>query len=126
MQAFQKSLAELRNGQPLRVENSISSTTDPKISSVRMRLRTLCERSMRYGQMIALLERIERLQNITVTIESRISERKYKEAHELLQEGLRILKHDDLDEIVALQSIKQYLRTQERALYNIMDFDKQT
>ncbi|KAK9495640.1 Sec8 exocyst complex component-specific domain-containing protein [Lipomyces doorenjongii] len=93
------------------------------LTTKQTQMRGLAERATRYQEMISILERIERLQGTAEKLESNITDKQYKAAYELLQEGLRILKDNDLDEIVAVQSIKQYLRAQERALCNVMDID---
>ncbi|KAJ8100991.1 Sec8 exocyst complex component-specific domain-containing protein [Lipomyces tetrasporus] len=93
------------------------------LTTKQTQMRGLAERAARYREMISILERIERLQGIAEKLESNITDKQYKKAYELLQAGLHVLKDNDLDEIVAVQSIKQYLRAQERALYNVMDID---
>ncbi|KAK9367822.1 Sec8 exocyst complex component-specific domain-containing protein [Lipomyces kononenkoae] len=93
------------------------------LTTKQTQMRGLAERSARYREMISILERIERLQSIAEKLESNITDKQYKTAYELLQQGLHLLKDNDLDEIVAVQSIQQYLRAQERALYNVMDID---
>ncbi|KAK9236585.1 Sec8 exocyst complex component-specific domain-containing protein [Lipomyces kononenkoae] len=93
------------------------------LTTKQAQMRGLAERSARYREMISILERIERLKSIAEKLESNITDKQYKAAYELLQQGLQLLKDNDLDEIVAVQSIQQYLRAQERALYNVMDID---
>lgn len=84
-------------------------------------MRGLVERAFRYREMLDILEQIEKLRQISVRLEQNIADKKYKEAFDLLQDGLSMRGKDDLDNIVAVQSLRQYLKTQEKALSNVMD-----
>ncbi|KAK9389096.1 Sec8 exocyst complex component-specific domain-containing protein [Lipomyces mesembrius] len=122
--AFNDIMTEIEEAEA-RVRQLRETLTKAKqnLTTKQTQMRGLAERATRYQEMIAILERIERLQGIADKLESNITDKQYKAAYELLQDGLRILKDNDFDEIVAVQSIKQYLRAQERALCNVMDID---
>ncbi|KAK9486581.1 Sec8 exocyst complex component-specific domain-containing protein [Lipomyces starkeyi] len=122
--AFNDIMTEIEEAEA-RVRQLRETLTKAKqnLTTKQTQMRGLAERATRYREMISILERIERLQGIAEKLESNITDKQYKAAYELLQEGLHILKDNDLDEIVAVQSINQYLRAQERALCNVMDID---
>ncbi|KAK9332171.1 Sec8 exocyst complex component-specific domain-containing protein [Lipomyces starkeyi] len=122
--AFNDIMTEIEEAET-RVRQLRETLTKAKqnLTTKQTQMRGLAERATRYREMISILERIERLQGIAEKLESNITDKQYKAAYELLQEGLHILKDNDLDEIVAVQSINQYLRAQERALCNVMDID---
>ncbi|KAK9322530.1 Sec8 exocyst complex component-specific domain-containing protein [Lipomyces orientalis] len=122
--AFNEILTEIEEAET-RVRQLRETLTVAKqnLTTKQTQMRGLAERAARYREMISILERIERLQGIAEKLESNITDKQYKKAYELLQTGLHALKDNDLEEIIAVQSIKQYLRAQERALYNVMDID---
>jgi DNA repair ATPase RecN len=113
--AFNDIMTEIEEAET-RVRQLRETLTKAKqnLTTKQTQMRGLAERATRYREMISILERIERLQGIAEKLESNITDKQYKAAYELLQEGLHILKDNDLDEIVAVQSINQYLRAQER------------
>ncbi|KAK7204513.1 Sec8 exocyst complex component-specific domain-containing protein [Myxozyma melibiosi] len=84
-------------------------------------MRGLVERAYRYREMLEILEQIEKLRQIADQLEKNIADKQYRAAYELLQDGLKMGGAYDLDQIVAVQSLRQYLKTQEKALSNVMD-----
>ncbi|KAK9446697.1 Sec8 exocyst complex component-specific domain-containing protein [Limtongia smithiae] len=107
----------------VRVLRETLTKAKQSLTSKQAQMRGLDERAHRYREMINILERIEKLQNISEKLEQNIADKQYKAAFDLLQDGLSVGKDNDLDQIVAVQSLKQYLRSQERALFNVMGVD---
>lgn len=127
-QGFNSSIGSYRN-----VVHSISNT-QKRVSSIkeallkaksdlstrRPMLRELRSNSLRYKQMIDILDRIDELKSVPDKLESHISQKQFLSAHSILSHALAIADHEDLTSISALQPIKSYLATQESSLFSIV------
>lgn len=83
-------------------------------------LRDLRETSLRYKQMISILEDIEKLNAVPDKLEHQISQKLFMSAHATLSEAIRIASQATLEQIPALQGMKSYLASQELSLYVVL------
>ncbi|CAN6598900.1 exocyst complex component Sec8p [Trichomonascus vanleenenianus] len=90
------------------------------LATRRPTLKDLRANSLKYKQMIEILDRIEELKQVPDKLESQISQKQFISAHETLSQALRTAEDEDLKHISALQSLKSYLISQETSLFSIL------
>ncbi|KAK9470383.1 Sec8 exocyst complex component-specific domain-containing protein [Dipodascopsis tothii] len=86
------------------------------LTSKQPQMRGLAVSSARYRDMLKILDDLENLQAIPDKLDQAASDKRFHTAVTLLQEGLRLAKRSDLAEIMAVEFIRQYLRSQESSL----------
>ncbi|KAI9746344.1 MAG: hypothetical protein M1818_000056 [Claussenomyces sp. TS43310] len=90
------------------------------LSSTRPELKGLAATSQRYDEMLQALAQIEQLKLVTEKLEALISEKRFLTAVDVLQDGLRLLRRPEMDNIGALSDLRVYLATQETSLAEIL------
>lgn len=88
-------------------------TTDPE-------LKKLYTSSQMYDELLQTLNELEELRQVPDQLEARISEKRFLTAVEVLQNALRRLRKEELDDIGALSDLRSYLANQETALMDIL------
>lgn len=88
-------------------------TTDPE-------LKKLYNSSQMYDELLQTLNELEELRQVPDQLEARISEKRFLTAVEVLQNALRRLRKEELDDIGALSDLRSYLANQETALMDIL------
>jgi exocyst complex component 4 len=88
-------------------------TTDPE-------LRKLAGASQNYEDLLHTLSEIEDLRLVPDQLEARISEKRFLTAVDILQNALRRIRVQALDDIGALSELRSYLANQETALTDIL------
>ncbi|KAI9677466.1 MAG: hypothetical protein M1817_006420 [Caeruleum heppii] len=118
---FHKIQASIQSSQA-RVRNLKDSLTEAKgnLGSTKPELKSLATSSQNYDEMLQTLSQIEQLELIPEKLESRISEKKFLSAVDVLQEGLRMIRRSDMQDIAALSERRVYLSNQETSLTDIM------
>lgn len=90
------------------------------LSSTKPELKGLAATSHSYDEMLQVLSQIEQLRLVTDKLESRISEKRFLTAVEVLQDALRMLRKPEMDNIGALSDLRVYLANQETSLTDIL------
>lgn len=90
------------------------------LSTRRPVLRELRSTSLKYKQMIEILEDIEKLNAVPDKLEQQISQKLFMSAYATLSDAITTSNQETLSQIPALQSIKSYLQSQEVALYSVL------
>lgn len=118
---FHKIQASIQSSQ-VRLRGLKESLAEAKtgLSSTRPELKGLASTSHRYDDMLQVLHQIEQLRLVTDKLEARISEKRFLTAVDVLQDGLRMLRTLEMDNIGALSDLRVYLANQETSLTEIL------
>ncbi|KAI0995771.1 putative exocyst complex component [Podosphaera aphanis] len=112
--SIQSSQKRVRNLKECMVQSKASiTTTDPE-------LRKLATASQNYNDLIHTLSEIEEIRQVPDQLEARISEKRFVTAVDIVQTALRRIRAPGLEEIGALNDLKNYLLNQETALSDIL------
>ena len=76
--------------------------------------------SQKYDDMLLILGQIEKLQLVPEQLDSRISDKHFLPAVDLLQDALRIIRRSDMENIGALTDLRIYFSNQETSLIDIL------
>lgn len=90
------------------------------LSTRRPTLKDLRASSLKYKQMLEILDHIEELKLVPDKLEAQISQKQFLSAHDTLSQALRMADNEDLAAISALQPIRSYLLSQESSLFSIL------
>lgn len=98
------------------------SLTDGKsgLLTTKPELKGLATASQSYDDLLQLFGKIEHIQSLPEKLESRISEKRFIAAVEILQEALRLVQRTELDPIGGLGDVRTYLSNQESSLTDIL------
>ncbi|KAJ5689412.1 hypothetical protein N7462_003804 [Penicillium macrosclerotiorum] len=88
--------------------------------STKPELKGLATSSQNYDDILQLFAQIEEIQSLPEKLESRISDKRFLAAVEVLHTGLRLLRRSELEEIGALSDIRAYFNNQETSLTDIL------
>ncbi|KAI9807315.1 MAG: hypothetical protein M1833_000058 [Piccolia ochrophora] len=83
-------------------------------------LKDLATSSQGYDEMLQVLGQIEQLQLVPEKLEARISDKRFLTAVDTLQQGLRLIRKPEMENIGALGDLKVYLSNQEMSLTDIL------
>lgn len=86
------------------------------LTSTKSEFQSLVTVSHNYDDMLTVLETVEQLQHIPHQLEAKISDKFFLSAVECLQEGLRLARSTELEDITALSDMRVYLSNQEHSL----------
>ncbi|KAH9910100.1 Sec8 exocyst complex component-specific domain-containing protein [Xylariomycetidae sp. FL2044] len=111
IQASQKRVRTLKES--LAASKASLCASDPE-------LKKLYKSSQMYDDVLQTLNELEDLRNVPDQLEARISEKRFLTAVEVLQNALRKLRKQELDDIGALSDLRSYLANQETALMDIL------
>ncbi|KAF9894046.1 hypothetical protein FE257_009019 [Aspergillus nanangensis] len=88
--------------------------------STKPELSGLATSSQNYDDIIQLFSQIEEIQSLPEKLESRISDKRFLAAVEVLHDAFRLLRRSELDNIGALADIRAYFSNQESSLTDIL------
>ncbi|KAJ5099530.1 hypothetical protein N7532_006531 [Penicillium argentinense] len=105
-----------------RVRNLRHSLEEAKsgLLSTKPELKGLATSSQNYDDILQLFTQIEEIQSLPEKLESRISDKRFLAAVEVLHTGSRLLRRSELEEIGALSDIRAYFSNQETSLTEIL------
>ncbi|KAJ5735682.1 uncharacterized protein N7483_000807 [Penicillium malachiteum] len=105
-----------------RVRNLRNSLEEAKsgLLSTKPELKGLATSSQNYDDILQLFAQIEEIQSLPEKLESRISDKRFLAAVEVLHTGLRLLRRSELEDIGALTDIRAYFNNQEISLTDIL------
>lgn len=105
-----------------RVRHLKTSLTSAKsqLSTAKPELREFATASQTYDEMIQMLNAIEQLQLVPEKLETRISEKRFLTAVDILQDALRMIRKSEMQNIGALNDLRTYLSNQEVSLTDIL------
>ncbi|KMK59448.1 Exocyst complex component Sec8 [Aspergillus fumigatus Z5] len=83
-------------------------------------LKGLATSSQKYDDLIQLLSQIQEIQSLPEKLESRISDKRFLGAVEVLHDAFRLLRRSELENIGALADIRAYFANQEISLTDIL------
>ena len=95
-------------------------TAKANLTVTRAGLKGLAAASQNYDDMLQVLTQIEKIQTLPEQLDSRISEKQFLSAVDVLQEALRMIRHSSLENIGALADLRLYLNNQETSLTDIL------
>lgn len=101
------------------LKESLAGTT-ASLTSTDPELRKLSETSEEYDDLLQTLQELDDLRAVPDQLEARISEKRFLTAVEVLQTALRKLRRPEMDDIGALNDLRNYLTNQETALMDIL------
>ncbi|KAF7591248.1 hypothetical protein BBP40_001809 [Aspergillus hancockii] len=88
--------------------------------STKPELKDLATSSQKYDDIIQLFSQIQEIQSLPEKLESRISDKRFLAAVEVLHDAFRLLRRSELDNIGALADIRAYFTNQETSLTDIL------
>ncbi|KAL8874206.1 MAG: hypothetical protein Q9174_000434 [Haloplaca sp. 1 TL-2023] len=105
-----------------RVRALKQSVHDAKSSlmEVRPELQGLGASSQKHRNMLHILAQIEKLQAISEQLDSRIADKQFLTAVDLLQSALRMIRRSEMESIGALSDLRLYFGSQETSLTDIL------
>ncbi|KAJ6110300.1 hypothetical protein N7486_002535 [Penicillium sp. IBT 16267x] len=105
-----------------RVRNLRNSLEEAKsgLLSTKPELKGLATSSQNYDDILQLFAQIEEIQSLPEKLESRISDKRFLAAVEVLHTGQRLLRRSELEDIGALSDIRAYFTNQEISLTDIL------
>ncbi|KAJ5759818.1 hypothetical protein N7520_006974 [Penicillium odoratum] len=105
-----------------RVRNLRNSLEEAKsgLLSTKPELKGLATSSQNYDDILQLFAQIEEIQSLPEKLESRISDKRFLAAVEVLHTGQRLLRRPELEDIGALSDIRAYFTNQEISLTDIL------
>lgn len=105
-----------------RVRNLRNSLEEAKsgLLSTKPELKGLATSSQNYDDILQLFTQIEEIQSLPEKLESRISDKRFLAAVEVLHTGLRLLRRSELEEIGALADVRAYFNNQEGSFTDIL------
>jgi exocyst complex component 4 len=83
-------------------------------------LKEFATASQTYDEMIQMLNVIEQLQLVPDKLEARISEKRFLNAVDILQDAFRMIRKSEMQNIGALSDLRIYLSNQEHSLTDIL------
>ncbi|KNG82493.1 putative Exocyst complex component Sec8 [Aspergillus nomiae NRRL 13137] len=89
--------------------------------STKPELKDLATSSQKYDDIIQLFSQIQEIQSLPEKLESRISDKRFLAAVEVLHDAFRLLRRSELDNIGALADIRAYFTNQEISLTDILN-----
>lgn len=118
---YHKIQSNISNSQG-RVRDLRNSLEEAKsgLLSTKPELKGLATSSQNYDDILQLFVHIEEIQSLPEKLESRISDKRFLAAVEVLHTGLRLLRRSELEDIGALSDIRAYFTNQEISLTDIL------
>lgn len=118
---FHKIQASIQASQ-MRVRNLRDSIQGAKkdLMVTKPELKILMSSSQKYDDMLQVLGHIEKLQVMPEQLDSRIAEKHFISAVDILQDALRIIRKSEMEYIGALVDLKIYFSNQETSLTDIL------
>ena len=101
------------------LRNSLEEAKSGLIST-KPELKGLATSSQKYDDIVQLFTQVEEIQSLPEKLESRISDKRFIAAVEVLHTGLRLLRRSELESIGALADVRAYFANQEVSLADIL------
>lgn len=112
--SIQSSQARVRN-----LRNALEGSKSGLLST-KPELKGLATSSQRYDDIIQLFTQIEKIQALPEKLESRLSDKRFLAAVDVLHDAFRLLRRSELEQIGALTDIRTYFSNQELSLTDIL------
>ncbi|KAL4806136.1 hypothetical protein BDV18DRAFT_152249 [Aspergillus unguis] len=90
------------------------------LMSTKPELKELATSSQKYDDMLQLLSQIQEIQSLPEKLESRLSDKRFLGAVEVLHDALRLLRRSELENIGALADVRAYFENQESSITDIL------
>jgi exocyst complex component 4 len=127
-QGFNSSIGSYRTvGQCIsNTQDNINSARDlvikakSDLATRRPILKELRANSLKYKQMIELLDIIEEIKSVQDTLEQQIARKLFLSAHKTVSKAIRKLENEHLNQVSGLDPLRAYLSSQESSLYSIL------
>ncbi|KAL2818455.1 hypothetical protein BDW59DRAFT_175187 [Aspergillus cavernicola] len=105
-----------------RVRNLKHALEDAKggLLSTKPELKELATSSQKYDDIIQLFGQIQEIQSLPEKLESRLSDKRFLGAVEVLHDALRLLRRSELENIGALADVRAYFENQESSITDIL------
>ncbi|RDW74335.1 exocyst subunit SEC8 [Aspergillus mulundensis] len=118
---YHKIQANIQSSQG-RVRNLKHALEDAKggLLSTKPELKDLATSSQKYDDIIQLFSQIQEIQSLPEKLESRLSDKRFLGAVEVLHDALRLLRRSELENIGALADIRAYFENQESSITDIL------
>ncbi|KAL6233842.1 hypothetical protein BDW75DRAFT_231636 [Aspergillus navahoensis] len=118
---YHKIQASIQSSQG-RVRNLKHALEDAKggLMSTKPELKELATSSQKYDDIIQLLSQIQEIQSLPEKLESRLSDKRFLGAVEVLHGALRLLRRSEIENIGALADIRAYFENQESSITDIL------
>jgi Xaa-Pro aminopeptidase len=118
---YHKIQASIQSSQS-RVRNLKHALEDAKggLMSTKPELKELATSSQKYDDIIQLFSQIQEIQSLPEKLESRLSDKRFLGAVEVLHDALRLLRRSELENIGALADIRAYFENQESSITDIL------
>ncbi|KAL4955148.1 hypothetical protein BDW69DRAFT_193437 [Aspergillus filifer] len=118
---YHKIQASIQSSQS-RVRSLRNALEDAKggLISTKPELKELATSSQRYDDIIQLFSQIQEIQSLPEKLESRLSDKRFLGAVEVLHDALRLLRRSELENIGALADIRAYFENQESSITDIL------
>jgi Xaa-Pro aminopeptidase len=88
--------------------------------STKPELKELATSSQKYDDIIQLFSQIQEIQSLPEKLESRLSDKRFLGAVEVLHDALRLLRRSELENIGALADTRAYFENQESSITDIL------
>ncbi|KAL4940742.1 hypothetical protein BDV06DRAFT_16267 [Aspergillus oleicola] len=118
---YHKIQASIQSSQS-RVRSLKNALEDAKggLMSTKPELKELATSSQRYDDIIQLFSQIQEIQSLPEKLESRLSDKRFLGAVEVLHDALRLLRRSELENIGALADVRAYFENQEGSITDIL------
>lgn len=118
---YHKIQAHIQSSQG-RVRGIKHSLEDAKggLMSTKPELKELATSSQKYDDIIQLFSQIQEIQSLPEKLESRLSDKRFLGAVEVLHDALRLLRRSELANIGALSDVRAYFENQESSITEIL------
>ncbi|KAL3471405.1 hypothetical protein BJX99DRAFT_250495 [Aspergillus californicus] len=105
-----------------RVRNLKHALEDAKggLLSTKPELKELATSSQKYDDIIQLFSQIQEIQSLPEKLETRLSDKRFLGAVEVLHDALRLLRRSELENIGALTDVRAYFENQEFSITDIL------
>ncbi len=90
------------------------------LMSTKPELKELATSSQKYDDIIQLFSQIQEIQSLPEKLESRLSDKRFLGAVEVLHDALRLLRRSELENIGSLGDIRAYFENQESSITDIL------
>jgi exocyst complex component 4 len=118
---FHKIQASIQTSQE-RVRTLKTSLSEAKanLTIAKPELKGLAAASHNFDEMLQIISQIEKIQTLPEQLDARISDKHFLTAVDILQDGLRLIRNSNLENLGALTDLRSYLSNQETSLTDIL------
>ena len=118
---FHKIQASIQTSQE-RVRTLKSSLSEAKLNLTvaKPEMKSLSANSQNFDEMLQIFGQIEKVQALPEQLDSRISDKQFLTAVEILQDALRLIRNPRMEDLGALTDLRSYLSSQETSLTDVL------